>query len=122
MGVLDVRAQAQESLAQWGLWASENHYPGVVTPPPPPAPSATRLDVLGNPLCMTDEQAMRIDRAVGTLVRLDKRYPHVARLYFCSGLSYRDIARQLAVSKDKAASIVGEIIVWVASVAVKEVA
>ncbi|WP_438863781.1 hypothetical protein [Neptunicella sp.] len=118
-GVIDVRKQAEDDLAQWGLFSRENYLPVC---------KCQRLDIKrdvaldrnGNPLVITADYAYMIDASVADMVHLDPLYPKIARMYFVAGFSYRDISNLLPkLNKDKVSSIIGEIVVWVARDAVR---
>ena len=119
-GVIDIRTQALEDLAQWGLWCRGRQLPGCYSQQPfysePEGfrEDSTPTDILGNPLIITDEFAVKIDLSIASLSGLDPLYPSIAMMRFIAGLTIRDISSKTSINKDKVNSILGEIVVWVA--------
>jgi|TARA_B100000700_G_scaffold328434_1_gene446280 hypothetical protein len=115
---LDLREQAENDLAQWGLWAREKNLPtlksqNLVTS------RSVKLDINGCPLVIKDDYAQVLDASIARMRHLDPTYPLIARQYFSLGLSCRIIAQDSKIGKTKVSSIVGEIVSWVASDLIK---
>lgn len=118
---LDLKDQAEQDLAQWGLWAHIHYLPtGYTQQPYYVAPrggdvqSGVLLDLLGNPLTITDAYGFRLDSIVSHMQAYSPQHPEIARLRYISRFTLRDIATHTGLTKSKAENVVGEIISFMA--------
>jgi|GEM_PF-1729382 len=107
---LDLDQQARNDLAQWGLCMRPQYLPTFKTS----TNNDVRLDVLGNPLLISEDYACELDSVISGLKLFDENAHKVAKLYFVGGCGYRVIAEIMNINKKKVGPLLDCSISWVA--------
>jgi hypothetical protein len=66
-----------------------------------------------NMLTITDDRAMQIDKAIAKLLHNDDKAFKAIKLRFICGMGYRDIGKDLSISKDSARSMIENSTSWI---------
>lgn len=105
-------SSTESKLIEWGYWClSGSGLPRYTSPA-----FALMRDNVGSTVptpMITDEEAMKVDRAVA---RLEKRDPEIGSciwLHFAEKRTYHGIAKRLGIGKSKAAELVKAGVAWV---------
>lgn len=119
--VKDLKTEASELLAQWGLWARLNRLPGCYSKQPwylPPKgyqEESTPVDIYDFPLMISDEKAIQVDKHLAGIERLGSNYLAIAKLRFIAGFSTRRIAAEMSINETKVRDLIKQSVTWVAA-------
>lgn len=108
--LIDLEQTAREDLAQWGLAMRPEYIPGYAKTPS----SEVKLDVLGNPLTITEDYAVYLDSVISGLKLYDEVSHLAAKLYFVNSLNYRQVGIKCGVNKNKVGALLDSAVSWVA--------
>lgn len=109
---MQIESDITNELEQWGWWAQlcpsrSLGFKSKVTLVPVVLDKAALQT-----LSITDDRALEIDQAIAYLLNKDEIAIKAVKLRFVCGFGYRDIGKNLDVSKDKARSIVENSVSW----------
>ena len=92
---------AEELLTQWGVWVWEGTgVPGYVSPMR--VLMRDNVEQIGRPsACITDEEAMRIDRIIAELWNKSDKIADCLRLYYATNRTHEQVGRLLDLNRLK---------------------
>ncbi|TQV85206.1 antitermination protein Q [Exilibacterium tricleocarpae] len=106
--------ETEQKLTQWGQWVI---FASGVTGYVSPAFALIKgnMGAVYPQPCISDDEALLVDRAVGRLLGRDRELGRCVVLYFVRGLTVRALGKELGLSKDRAATSLRAGVAWVDS-------